>query len=294
MIDTHCHLTFPDFQGQVPRVLDDARAAGVMGVITISTTTDDCLDALAIARAHENVWCTAGVHPLYSDVQDERAQRRAAQSAAAGAPGVEVARAGASGHNWANLARVAADPKCVAWGELGLDKHYPTPPLEVQRAVLEEQLAFIESVHAGARLDPGSGERELPIVIHCREAFDELIPVLKRTSLRPERLVFHCFTGDEREMRLLLDFGACVSFTGVITYSSAKASQAAARLVPDDRFMVETDAPFLSPLPHRGKKPCVPAYTADTARALANIRGVAFETLHEQVNQTTRRFFGIG
>lgn len=290
MIDTHCHLTFPDFQGRVPHVLDEARAAGVTGVITISTTTDDCLDALAIARAHENVWCTAGVHPLYSDVQDERAQRRAAQSAGAGV----ITEPSGSGHNWANLTRVASDPKCVAWGELGLDKHYPTPPLEVQRAVLDEQLAFIESLHARARLDPGAGARELPIVVHCREAFDELIPVLKRTSLRPDRFVFHCFTGDEREMRLLLDFGACVSFTGVITYSSAKSSQAAARLVPDDRFMVETDAPFLSPNPHRGKKPCVPAYTADTARALAEIRGVSFETLHEQVNQTTRRFFGIG
>lgn len=295
MIDTHCHLTFPEFAGQVPRVLADAAAAGVTGVITISTTTDDCLDALAIARAHPNVWCTAGVHPLYADVASERAQRRAAMSSAghasdagasgAGAPAADTA--GPSGHNWSNLARVASDPKCVAWGELGLDKHYPTPPLEVQRAVLDEQLAFIESSHVR------SG-RVLPVVIHCREAFDELIPVLKRTILAPERFVFHCFTGDSRDMRAILDFGACVSFTGVITYSNAKVSQEAARLVPDDRFMVETDAPFLSPIPHRGKKPCVPAYTADTARALAAIRGVSFETLHEQVNATTRRFFGIG
>lgn len=297
MIDTHCHLTFPEFAGQVPRVLADAAAAGVTGVITISTTTDDCLDALEIARAHPNVWCTAGVHPLYADVASERAQRRAAMSSAGhagGAAGAEPDAAGQGGHNWANLARVASDPKCVAWGELGLDKHYPTPPLEVQRAVLDQQLAFIMGFHARARLDPGSGARELPIVIHCREAFDELIPVLKTTGLSPERFVFHCFTGDSRDMRAILDFGACVSFTGVITYSNAKATQEAARLVPDDRFMVETDAPFLSPIPHRGKKPCVPAYTADTARALAVIRGVGFETLHEQVNATTRRFFGIG
>jgi TatD DNase family protein len=275
VIDTHCHLTFPDFAGRVPEVLAEGAAAGVSGCITISTTTLDCLDALEIAKGHARVWCSAGVHPLYSDVTDARA----------------AGRAGAV-HTWANLRRVASHAKCVAWGELGLDNHYPTPAREVQRAVLEEQLGFIESVnHDGPG---GIGKRGgLPVVIHCREAFEDLIPVLKRTKLPADRFVFHCFTGTPGEMRMLLDFGAWVSFTGIVTYPNAPEVREAARMVPADRMMVETDAPFLSPLPHRGKRPCVPAYTADTARFLAELRGVEWSEFHRQVNQNTQVFFNI-
>ena len=277
MIDTHCHLTFPDFAGRVPEVLAHARAEGVTGAITISTTTHDCLDALAIARAHANVWCTAGVHPLYSDPTDERAERR---------------NAGQIGHAWENLRHVASDPKCVAWGELGLDNHYPQPPRETQRAVLEQQLAFIESCNHDR--EGGIGKpRGLPVVIHCREAFDDLIPVLRRTSLASERFVFHCFTGGPEDVRKMLDFGAWVSFTGVVTYPNAPEVREAARLVPADRIMVETDAPFLSPVPHRGKRPCMPGWTAVTACALAELRGEPFGAFHEQINDNTRRFFGI-
>lgn len=256
-------------------MLADAATAGVSGAISISTTTLDCLDALRVAEAHERVWCTAGVHPLYSDVGDERAAGRAG-----------------SVHVWENLRRVASHAKCVAWGELGLDNHYPKPAREVQRAVLDEQLAFIERVnHGGA---DGIGKAGgLPVVIHCREAFDDLIPVLRRTGLRPERFVFHCFTGNAGEIRKVLDFGAWVSFTGVLTYPNAPELREAARLVPDDRVMVETDAPFLPPVPHRGKRPCMPGWVALTARALAEVRGVAFERLHEQVNRNTAAFFGI-
>ena len=270
--------------------MTDAAAAGVTGAITISTTTYDCLDALAIARRHPRVWCSAGVHPLYSDVNDPRVNVRMGE--------------GGGSHNWENLRRVARDPRCVAWGELGLDRHYPNPPLALQIEVLEEQLAFIEGCHAtdpviSARNRPMSGTGEgqgrggLPIVVHCREAFEELLPIFRRTGLPPERFVFHCFTGNERDMRALLDYGAWVSFTGVITYPNAPETRNAAKLVPDDRVMVETDAPFLAPIPHRGKRPCLPAYTAITARALAELRGAAFEDFHRQINDNTRRFFGI-
>jgi TatD DNase family protein len=275
VIDTHCHLTFPDFRGRIPQTLAEAKAAGVTGCITISTTTLDCLDALEIARSHPRVWCTAGVHPLYSDLEDERAAGRA---------GVE--------HVWANLLRVASDPKCVAWGELGLDNHYPKPARAVQHAVLEEQLAFIQSVNHGNA--GGIGKKDgLPVVIHCREAFDDLLPILRGTKLAADRFVFHCFTGTPADMTKLLDFGAWVSFTGVLTYPNAPEVRDAARLVPMDRMMVETDAPFLSPIPHRGKRPCLPAYTADTARFLAELRGVAWPEFHAQINQNTQIFFNI-
>lgn len=255
----------------------EAAAAGVSGAITISTTTFDCLDALAIARSRPDLWCTAGVHPLYSDAQHDRSVSRSSGHAA---------------HAWPNLREVASDPRCVAWGELGLDNHYPTPARQVQRDVLEEQLAYIQGVnHAG----PGGIGKPggLPVVIHCREAFDDLIPVLKRTSIAPDRFVFHCFTGGPTDMRRLLDFGAWVSFTGVLTYPNAPELREAARMPPLDRVMVETDAPFLPPVPHRGKRPCVPAWVVHTARALADLRGVDFADLHEQLNRNTDRFFGL-
>lgn len=275
MIDTHAHLTFPDFADRTAEVLADASAAGVTGVITISTTTLDCLEALAIANRYPNVWCSAGVHPLYSDNSHPHAASRSGPS-----------------HVWSNLHAVASDTRCVAWGELGLDNHYPEPHRSIQHAVLEEQLAFIQSVNhdrPGGIGKPGG----LPVVVHCRDAFDDLLPILKRTSLDPARFVFHCFTGSPADIAKVLDFGACVSFTGIVTYPNAPQVREAARLVPADRIMVETDAPFLPPVPHRGKRPCLPAWVVHTARALAEVRGQTFDAFREQIDRNTSRFFGI-
>jgi len=263
VIDTHCHLTFPDFAGRTGDVLERAAAHGVTGAITISTNTSDCLEALAIARRFPNVWCSAGVHPLYADFPH--------------AP-----------HVWANLKRVAQDPKCVAWGELGLDNHYTKPERDLQRSVLAEELAFIESCR-----DEAGGGINKPIVIHCREAFDDLIPILRSTSLDPTRFVFHCFTGTPDDMRKVLDFGAFVSFTGVATYKNASGVRDAAVLVPDGRLMVETDAPFLSPDPHRGTRPCEPWMASLTARNLAELRAQSWDVFHAMINRTTEEFFGI-
>jgi TatD DNase family protein len=263
VIDTHCHLTFPDFAepampGGVDALLARAREHGVTGCITISTTTRDCLEALAIAKAHERVWCTAGVHPLYSDQGP---------------------------HAWENVKRVAREEKCVAWGELGLDNHYKEPARPLQDRVLEEQLAFIASCKREGV--------DKPIVIHCREAFADLVPVMRASGLDTSRMVFHCFTGDSADMRLILDLGAMVSFTGVVTYKNAPALREAAKLPPLDRIMVETDAPFLSPHPHRGVRPCEPWMASVTARALAELRGEAWEEFDARVTENVRRFFGV-
>lgn len=255
MIDTHCHLTFPDYAGRVPEVLGAAREAGVRGCITISTTTRDCLDALAIAEAHDNVWCTAGVHPLYADKGP---------------------------HEWENLRRVARHPRCVAWGELGLDNHYDKPARAIQDRVLEEQLAFIESCRP---------EIDLPVEVHCREAFSDLIPVLRRTTLDPSRFVFHCFTGTPEDARLVLDFGAWISFTGVVTYRNAPLVREAAKLVPLDRVMVETDAPFLSPEPHRGVRPNEPKYARVIAEFMAGLYGMGFAEFDGLLEENQGRFF---
>lgn len=261
MIDTHCHLTFPDFAGQTRAVLDEARRHGVSGCISISTTTTDCLDALALATTHPEVFCTSGIHPLHSHEGP---------------------------HQWGNLLTVIRHERCVAWGELGLDRHYSDPPLSTQHAVLEEHLAFIRSSRGvdGAPIAK-------PIVIHCREAFADLIPILARSGIAPHRFVFHCFTGTVADMKLLLDFGAYVSFTGVATYKNAREVREAIRLVPLDRLMVETDAPFLSPDPHRNIRPCAPWMTSVTAKSIALTLNVAFEELHEHLKANTAEFFGL-
>ena len=261
MIDTHCHLTFPDYGGGVAGVIERARANGLFGCVSISTTTRDCWDALEIARAFpEFVRCTAGVHPLHAHEGP---------------------------HDWDRLLRVARDPLCTAFGELGLDMHYGEPTQQVQRAVLDEQLERIQRWRA-------EDERvaSLPVVIHCREAFEALIPVLGGTSIPADRFVFHCFTGTRDDMRRVLDFGAWVSFTGVLTYKNADEVRGAAKLAPLDRVMVETDAPFLSPEPHRKVRPNEPALVRSVAECLAErVHGRAIEEVEEILDENARRFF---
>ena len=259
MIDTHCHLTFPEYAGRVGGVLDDARAAGVLGAITISTTTADAVRTVSLARQHANLWASAGVHPLYADRPAD----------------------------WGEMREAGLDPKCVAWGELGLDRHHRTPPLDVQRPLLEEQLAHLARWR---REDP---RLDKPVVIHCREAFDELIPVLAASGLPAERIVFHCFTAGPREMRMLLDFGASVSFTGVVTYRNARETHEAACLAPPERVMVETDAPFLTPEPHRTVRPNEPRFVVHVADALAALWKRPQEDVREQMFKNAKDFFRL-
>ena len=257
MIDSHCHLTFDVFQDRVDAVIADARAAGVRGMISVSTTTGNCRDNLAIAKANDNIWCSAGVHPLHADEQ----------------------------RDWSVVREVAIDPKCVAWGELGLDNHYDKPPKSVQLEVLAEQLDFLEACK--------SDGIEKPIIIHCREAFDELIPILNNTSFDSSRFVFHCFTGSVDEARAVLEFGAWISFTGIVTFKNASNVGDAAKLVPRDRIMVETDAPFLSPDPVRKIWPCEPKFVMHTGRFIANLRGEDETEFEQLLDGNTCRFFDI-
>lgn len=258
MIDTHCHLTFPDYAGRIDQVMDDAARVGVTGAITIATDSRDSEAALLVAENHPRVWCTAGVHPLYSDRDP---------------------------HDWKAVRRVAEHPRCVGFGELGLDNHHARPPRKIQDRVLAEELAFIESC-IGDGIDK-------PVVIHCRKAVEDLLPILRRSTIRPERFVFHCFTEIPEHARLVLDFGASISFTGVVTYRNAREVADSARLVPDDRIMVETDAPFLSPEPVRGRRPCTPAYARLTAEFLADLRATPFPDFHRIIDANASRFFGI-
>ncbi len=257
MFDSHCHLAFDCFDDRVDEVVNAARAAGVRGMVTVGTAAENARANLAIAQRFPDVWCSTGVHPLYADKPLD----------------------------WPVLAEVARDPRCVAWGELGLDNHYDHPPRDLQRRVLEEQLAFIESQErAGV---------DLPIIVHCRKSFDDLLPIFRAAPFDPARYVFHCFTGTPDDARKVLDFGAWISFTGVVTFRNAPEVAEAALLTPIDRIMVETDAPFLAPVPHRKVFPNEPKYVGHTAAFIAEQRGVDPAEFEATLDANGERFFGI-
>lgn len=257
MIDTHCHLTFDCFEDRVDEVVADALAAGVSKLITVATTTRDAARVVALAERYPNVFCSTGVHPLYSDQPID----------------------------WSAMHDAALHPKCVAWGELGLDNHYDTPVADRQRSILELQLASIEE-WTREGLDK-------PIIVHCRDAYTDLLPILAASSLPNDRFVFHCFTGTPAEAQMVLDFGAWMSFTGIVTFPNARSVAEASDLVPLERLMVETDAPFLTPVPHRSTRPNEPKFVVHVAAFLAARRGLDEAALEATLDANACRFFGI-
>ena len=257
MFDTHCHLTFDCFEGRVEQVLKDAASAGVRGCITVATTTRDAPLVTMLADRHPEVFCSTGVHPLYSDQPID----------------------------WAMMQAAAKHPRCVAWGELGLDNHYTEPAAEVQREVLQEQLRLIESWTSEGLAKP--------VIVHCRDAYEDLIPILDASALPNERFVFHCFTGTPDDAQHVLDFGAWISFTGIVTFANAQSVAKASDLVPLDRIMVETDAPFLTPEPHRTIRPNEPRFVGHVAAFLASRRGLDPDEFESILDANAERFFGI-
>ena len=257
MFDTHCHLVSTQLRESLDAVLARAADADVTGMITVSTSMRDCEAGLEVARLHPHVWCTAGIHPHEADSEID----------------------------WSVVRTVAADDRCVAWGELGLDWYYREPERPSQIALLEAQLEVIAA--ATGR------QSTMPIVIHCREAYGDLLGALRDSGLDPERFVFHCFTGNEAEIDLVLDFGANVSFTGIVTFGNAADIQAAARRAPLDRMMIETDAPYLSPEPVRSMRPNEPCNVAHTARFLATLRSMDAGTFIETMDANAVRFFSL-
>jgi TatD DNase family protein len=257
VIDTHCHLTFPQFIDRVDDVVANAVSAGVNQVITISTSSPDAARCQRVANAHPSVWFSAGLHPLHCDDPND----------------------------WDHMRACGTDPRCVAWGELGLDRFHRDPPVDRQRAALDAHLD-----HIAQWTSEGLAK---PVILHCRDAFDDLIPILRASGLPPARCVFHCFTAGPREMQMLLEFGASVSFTGVATYRNAPALREAIAMVPLDRMMVETDAPFLSPEPVRSVRPCEPAFVVHTARAIAAQRGLQLREFERILDRNAREFFGL-
>jgi TatD DNase family protein len=248
LIDSHCHLDFEVLANDRAGVLARAAEAGVSGMVTISTFVDKFAEVAAIAEAHDNVWCSVGTHPHNAD-QELHIQT-------------------------ADLVRLAAHPKCVAIGEAGLDYFYDNAPREAQAEGFRRHIA-------------AARETGLPLVIHTRAADEDTIAILEgETEKGAFPFVLHCFSAGADLARRGLALGGYVSFSGILTFKNAEEIREVAAFVPADRILVETDAPYLAPVPHRGQSN-EPAFVRHTAERLAKVRGVPFETIAEQ---TTRNF----
>lgn len=236
LVDSHCHLDDSQFDADRDAAIDRALAAGVTRMLAIGTGEGppDLEAAIRLADAHEPILATAGIHPQYA--------------------------LKAEAEHFTRLEELLRHPKCVAVGEIGLDYYWKPFDADRQKAVFVEQMRIARDARK-------------PIVIHTREAWADTMALL-RENWAPSGLpcIMHCFTGGPGEAQEAIDLGFYISFAGVATYPKAEAVREAAKLVPSDRLLVETDAPYLAPVPHRGKRN-EPAYVAHTANRLAEVRG---------------------
>lgn len=254
LIDTHCHLTFEPLSDDVPGVIERSRQAGVTGWVTVGTSLADSRQAVEVAGQHAGMYAAVGIHPHDAKDADEAAL--------------------------AALERIAGGPKVVAIGETGLDYHYNFSKQPTQKRVFAAHLEMAKRL-------------ELPVIIHSRNAFDETVEVLDRHGAGLKGVVFHCYSGTAEQAKLLSAKGYYISFTGVVTFKNAAQTRDAAKVVPLDRLMVETDCPYMSPEPVRNQKPNEPALMVHTARFLAELRGVDPDEFARATTQTAATFFGF-
>lgn len=253
LFDTHTHLHFPQFTEDLPAVLERARAAGVRRLVTIGTDVETSGAALALAGREPDVWAAVGIHPHDAAGGDET--------------------------TLAEIARLAAAPRVVAVGEIGLDYFRNLSPPDSQTRVFRALIAL------GRRLGK-------PLLIHCREAHAEVLRILEEEGGRQVGGIMHCFSGDVEIARRCLDLGFLVSLAGPVTYPNARALPAVARFVPGDRLVIETDCPFLPPQGYRGKRN-EPAYLALTAARVAELRGEPLEELGARCTANACALFGL-
>lgn len=251
-IDSHCHLNYKGLVEDQEGVLQRARDAGVETMLNISTRAAEWDDVIGVAERHADVWASVGVHPHDADTH----------------PDVETS----------TLVERARHPRVVGIGESGLDFYYDKSDRDRQRASFR--------AHIGAARETG-----LPIIVHTREAEADTHAILAEEMAKGAFPgVIHCFTASADFGRKALDLGLYISISGIVTFKNAKDLQAAAKDIPPDRLLIETDSPFLAPVPHRGK-PCEPAFVADTARFLAELRGESLEQLSAATSANFRRLF---
>jgi TatD DNase family protein len=253
--DTHAHLDFPDFAEDLPQVVDRAAAAGITKIITIGTDIESSKHAIALAERFPSVYAAVGCHPTHVTQVPEDVRKP--------------------------LRELALHPKVVAIGETGLDYHrLPETNIEAYKA--KQSRLFEQQLELAAELG-------LNCIIHQRDSLDATIAQMENWSGKV-RGVFHCFSGDVPAMQRVLSLGSLVSFTGIATFKNAQNVRAAIAAVPADKFMLETDCPFLAPIPYRGKR-CEPAYVNELADVVAETRRVSLEELGRITCATAHEFF---
>lgn len=248
LIDSHCHLNFPDFKDKIPETLERARALGVTKFLTVNTRLSETGDLIKIVETNDDIWCSVGVHPhdakdyTSAEIEDKVIQH-------------------------------AKHPKVVALGETGLDYYYDNSPRAEQMKSFEQHIMLAETL-------------DLPLIIHTRDADADTINLLAPYKGRVKG-VFHCFSGGIDLAEKALDLGFYLSFSGIITFKKAEEIREAVKFAPLDKILVETDSPFLAPIPHRGK-PNEPGYTRIVAQKVADIKDVALEDI---AHHTTKNFY---
>jgi TatD DNase family protein len=252
LVDSHCHLDFPDLIEDLDGVIARARAVGVERMVTISTRVREFDRIRGIVEAHDEVWCSVGTHCHHVAEEPEI--------------GTE------------ELLRLTEHPRVVAIGECGLDHHYDLGPREMQASGFRAHIA-------------AARESGLPLVIHAREADDEVAAILEEEMGKGAfPALLHCFSSGPELARRALALGLSISFSGILTFKKSAEVRAIAAEVPLDRLLVETDSPYLAPPPHRGSR-CEPAYVVETAKVLASVRGVSVEEIAAITTANFHRLF---
>jgi TatD DNase family protein len=252
MIDTHCHLTYPQLYSQLEAVLLRAEEAQVQRTITVGTSLADAARAIELCRRFGQVRCVIGIHPHHA---------------------AEATRADVE-----SLAAMQGQSEVVALGEMGLDYHYDFSPRPRQQEIFDAQLELARKTGR-------------PIVIHCREAIDDCLGMLR--GYPGMAAVFHCFTGTQEEARRILDRGHMMGFTGVVTFRKSQELREVARFVPGDRILLETDAPYLAPEPQRKQRVNEPSLLVHTADTMARLRGLSRQELDRVTTENAMRFFRL-
>ena len=252
LIDSHCHLEYKGLVEDQDAVLDRARAAGVGGFLSISTRQREWAQVVATTERHDDIWASVGIHPHEADGHADLCE--------------------------AALLAAAEHPRVIAIGETGLDYYYDHSDRAMQQALFRRHIAV-------------SRQTGLPLIIHTRDAEADTAAILTEEMEQGAfPALIHCFTASAEFGAKMLDLGLTISISGIVTFKNAKDLQAVAAQVPEDRLLVETDAPFLAPVPHRGKV-CEPSFVADTARFVADLRGTSAEALAEVTTANFLKLF---
>ena len=255
LFDTHAHLDDEQFDPDRDGVIQRAIEAGVTSMVAVGTTADSSDKSVQLADKYEAVYASVGIQPNYC--------------------------ANTTDDDWNAIVKLADHPRVIALGETGLDRYWDYAPFDVQQDFFDRHLKL-------------SAQTNLPFIVHMRDCLPEILEMLEAAHGRgPLRGVMHSYTGDANGAAKCVDLGLYISFAGMVTYKKSDELREVAATVPDDRILIETDSPYLSPHPHRSQRPNEPALVEHTARCLAEVRGVSYEQFAQQTTANARALFGL-